>query len=295
VEPDVALKKQQFLQTGTFKMIASKTYEEDFETLEQEEYSMDENEVEYSYEDTGSINADEEVDTDDRCGEMPEVVVFALIKKMGVTGGGLDRLSESKNSKEKTRFWMDIYKELKEQFRQIGSKDATAVMNKWNNLASKFKKAKVCANKSGSGRPKFKFYDAMMAEVGSKPKFCAEAVIDSRGKHAIQKVEEQTTKKQKTCDDVIDNNAEQEYSSGDDKRNRYARKSLQERQLDENRKLRKFLEQSSQERDKKSDKFMEDLVTHATDMKGIMARQQQDQHHFNDRFFNVMERLLSKR
>jgi hypothetical protein len=236
--------------------------------------------------------------------EMAVEITRAFIRRMGVTGGGLDRLSQCKNPTKKKRFWMQMLQEL-EQLGPVGCKSPQALVTKWNNLCTKFKKAKLVSNKSGSGKTKFIYYDIMMSEVGTKPKFSSKAVLNSRAAKVVQETEMPATKKCKAADSrifspvddfVLENNEdESSLSSDDDQRTRRSRMTLQEQQLSEQKKTRRVMQQTAQARDEKNDVFFEKLLGQGEQIKDAMVRGVENQQRFNDRFFGVLDNFFSNR
>ena len=228
---------------------------------------------------------------------MCPTATVALIKRMGITGGGLTQLDETNNIQEKARFWSDLFVEL-QSYGPLGCKDHNALKTKWGNLCTRYKAAKRVANKSGSGGNKFLYYDIMNAEVGMRPRFTCKALVDTSASSKIQKVNVPRGNTPAKCnppgDETIEQNRnvggvsdpEQEHSSSEDeKRNRKARKTVQEKHLHENKKAQKFLEKTTKDRDEQMKSFMTEILSQGNDIKTTMARAVDNQEHFNNNFF----------
>jgi hypothetical protein len=247
-------------------------------------YQNDEQDVDSAGE--GDIEQEVEVN------EMPEPIVKAFIRRMG-SGGGMNAIAECKNAQEKKRFWITIFEELQELGR-IGAKSPAALVTKWNYLCGKFKKSRLVANKSGSGKAKFKYYDVMMEEVGLKPKFTCKSVINSRASTIIQEAEPpvKKLKADSSPDDIVDID-DDSNSSDDDKRNRHSRKSMQAKILEENRKHRKYMRKSAEARDNKSEEFMRNLLGQGQVMADAAVCSVANQDAFNTRFFDFIEKQFA--
>ena len=130
---------------------------------------------------------------------MCKSVTEALIRKLGITGGGLDQLDRTLNAQDKDRFWAELFVEL-QSYGPVGAKDSKALKTKGGNLCTRFKAARKVNNKSGSGGNKFLYYDLMMAEVGTRPRFTCKALVDTSSTTVLEKVQLQNrvkTQKQK--------------------------------------------------------------------------------------------------
>lgn len=127
---------------------------------------------------------DEVDETEVGCGDgaavivMPAVIVQGLIRRMGVSGGGMNELARCQDVQQKKRFWAAILQHL----RGMGytGVDPSAVVRKWSNLSTKFKDACSRADKSGAGgKHGFHYFNLMKEEVGHHAKFNAVALCDS--------------------------------------------------------------------------------------------------------------------
>ena len=243
---------------------------------------------------------------------MSNTVTEALIRKMG-SGGGLEALDGTTSLHDKERFWAGLLEELK-PYGDVGAKDTKGLKSRWSNLCAKYKKAKQVSNKSGSGGKKFFFYDLMHEQVGMRPRFTCSALVDSSNPKAITKVNVRqgqlprtslpASKCSKTgsfvspggsCLHGSGSDSELEgklptpcvkspRSSDEDRRNRGARKTVQERHLSENKKSRKLLEKHAND----MSGFMASLLDQGNEMKNTLQKAVTNQEEFNNNFFKYL-------